>query len=171
MWWSQQKRLGLISLHFKQSSMYYWWLGKGQLIDFRSPTELREGNVFSRVCLSVNRGSPRDHYPWCIARHYKATVTPTSTRHGTLRPHLLLLTSAGHHCRPIQTCSTHPVLRSGNWNTYGWQAAGTYPTGIPCCWILVLAVYLLFMLLFPVLTRSKVSRQAPVTLTNYFYMN
>ena len=26
------------------------------------PTKLRKGNVFSRVCLSVQKGSPLDHY-------------------------------------------------------------------------------------------------------------
>ena len=32
---------------------------------YHPPTELREGNVFSRVCLSMGGGS-HDHYPWCL---------------------------------------------------------------------------------------------------------
>ena len=34
--------------------------------DYRSSTKLREGNVFSRICLSVHTGTQCDHYPWCI---------------------------------------------------------------------------------------------------------
>ena len=31
--------------------------------------KLREGNIFSRVCHSVHRGVPCNHYPWCIGPH------------------------------------------------------------------------------------------------------
>ena len=31
--------------------------------------ELREGNVFSRVCLSTGMRYPCDRYPWCIVPH------------------------------------------------------------------------------------------------------
>ena len=44
---------------------------------YRPPTKLREGNVFSRVCLWVIItwwGIPCDHYLWCIiGSHHKGT--------------------------------------------------------------------------------------------------
>ena len=39
---------------------------------YRPPMKLREGKVFTGVCLSFyagGRGSPCDHYPWCIEPH------------------------------------------------------------------------------------------------------
>ena len=49
-----------------------------------------------------------------------------------------LLTTGGHHWRPVQTCSLEnippPVLidlpSSGHWNTYDWQAGSTHSTGM-----------------------------------------
>ena len=57
---------------------------------YRPPTKLREGNVFFRVCLSVHRGVPR----W-----------PVPMMHWTSQPPPPLVTSGGHHWRPVQTCS------------------------------------------------------------------
>ena len=80
----------------------------------RPPTKLREGNVFSRVCLSVIG---------LIGLHH--TGTPLSTC-----PLLLDMgthwTSGGLDWRPFQTCPLEdppPVLPSGGyWRTYCWQA-------------------------------------------------
>ena len=56
--------------------------------------KLLEGNVFTGLCLSFclrgSRASPCDHYPRCIGLHCTA-------------PPPLLVTSGGHHWRPVQT--------------------------------------------------------------------
>ena len=50
--------------------------------------KLREGNVFTSVCLHLvgGRGSPCDHYPWCIVTWVPLTPPiadmPPDTRHG-----------------------------------------------------------------------------------------
>ena len=70
-------------------------------------TKLREGNVFTRVCLSVHRdvGSPCDHYPWCIGLY--CTGPPGHQTWALPFPRTLDI-------RP-------PVLTSGgHWSTYGW---------------------------------------------------
>ena len=38
------------------------------------PTKLREGNVFTCVCLFTDGGGPYDHYPWCIGPHRNASA-------------------------------------------------------------------------------------------------
>ena len=73
---------------------------------------LREGTVFSRVCLSVylfTGGSPCDHYPWCTGPCHTGTLQPSSW------PQLLVVISGGQDHRPVQTCSLeeHLVLTSG----------------------------------------------------------
>ena len=56
---------------------------------YRLPTKLRDGYVFSRVCLSVilftGRGIPCDHYPQFIGPHH--TVTPPNTHTPDIAPH------------------------------------------------------------------------------------
>ena len=42
-------------------------------ISFRPPTKFREGNDFSRVCHSLHKGVPYNHYPWCIGPHHTGT--------------------------------------------------------------------------------------------------
>ena len=97
-------------------------------------TKLREGNVFSYVCLL--EGVPYGYYPWCIRPHW--TGSPALSRHGTSlyrdpskygtslqgssspsppghgallytdkgeASPTLLVTSCGHHWRLVQTCS------------------------------------------------------------------
>ena len=39
-----------------------------------SPMKQREDNVFSRVCLSLEGGSPCDNYPWCIEIHHSGML-------------------------------------------------------------------------------------------------
>ena len=59
-------------------------------------------------------------------------------------PPPLLLTSGGHHWRPVQTCSLEdlplpqPVLKSsgGHRNMYSWQMGGTHPIGMLSCYYL-----------------------------------
>ena len=98
-------------------------------------TNLREGNVFSRVGLSV--GLPSGHYARCIGPHCTAHPFPDMERHSTRTPGLLpsmilapldmgpqsigtvlLVTSGGHHWRPVQNClfqdpTPAPILTSG----------------------------------------------------------
>ena len=80
--------------------------------------KLWEGNVFSRVCLFTG-GSLCDHYPWCIWPYYTGLPPPnpalwTSKMAG---PGPLLVTSGGHHWRPVQTCSLEdpPPTSTDNW--------------------------------------------------------
>ena len=53
---------------------------------YRPTTKLGEGNVFSRVCLSIHVGVPCDHYPWCTGLHHtwpsQALASPPP-KHGT----------------------------------------------------------------------------------------
>ena len=97
---------------------------------YRLPTELRDGNVFSRVflpfCLSIclsTGESPGDHYPWCLGSHFTrphSPSSPTSRQTSDVEtngprptppqsdlepswPCPLLLTFGGQHWRPHQT--------------------------------------------------------------------
>ena len=73
------------------------------------------------------------------------TVQPSQSRHGTwgtpqpkTRP--LLVTSHGHHWRPVQTCPLDLIVHrdplpmvlttGGDPSTYAWQAGGMHPTGM-----------------------------------------
>ena len=38
-------------------------------VNYRLPIKLREGNIFSRFCHSI-QGVPCDHYPWCMEPHF-----------------------------------------------------------------------------------------------------
>ena len=42
--------------------------------DYSPPTKWWEDHVFIHVCHSVHRGSPCDHYPWCIGPQHKGTL-------------------------------------------------------------------------------------------------
>ena len=74
--------------------------------------------MFSLVCLclSTGRGFPCDHYSWNMGPH--CTRTPSKVpalppQHQTWDPSgpsPLLVTSFGHHWRPIQTCSLEDTL-------------------------------------------------------------
>ena len=94
------------------SNINVWWAPDY----YRSPTMLREGNVFTDVCVSIcsqGAGSLCDHYPWYIGHHCKSPPnpldirpgTPPPPRHQALIPSPLLVTSGGYHWRPVQTCS------------------------------------------------------------------
>ena len=61
--------------------------------------------MFSQVCvcLSVHGDSSCDHYPWCIGPH--STGPHETSDMGPTGPGPLLVTSGGHHWRPVQACS------------------------------------------------------------------
>ena len=67
---------------------------------------MQEGNVFTGVC-HTGGPVPCHHYPWCIEP--RCTYPPPPHTHtsdlGTYLPLPLLLTSSGHHWKPVQTCS------------------------------------------------------------------
>ena len=81
--------------------------------NYRPPTKLWEGNVFICVCpsvnLSVHRRSPCDHYLWCIGPYCTGLhPQPWPLWTSDLGPQAsvpLLVTSGGHHWRPVLTCS------------------------------------------------------------------
>ena len=124
-----------------QSSCYF--LLKVQGIYYHPQTKLREGNVFTGVCLSfcwegwgphvtITHDGLGHEYPllW-IPDMGPPPIPDIGPTH-----HPLLLTSGGHHQRPVHTCSLEdlplPILTSsgGHRNTYGWQVGGTHPTGM-----------------------------------------
>ena len=92
------------------------------MLNYRQPTKLREGSVFTRVCVCVcvcpEGWVPCDHYlgnigPHCtgptpppdIGPHCTGTPTPPCG-HGTSlyrNPHTLLVTSGGNQWRSVQT--------------------------------------------------------------------
>ena len=123
--------------------------------------KLREGYVFSRVCLSVHGGRyPYDHYPWCIGPHYTCNLQtldltvqrlpPAASGHWTsqyrdptpphppwtldLMYHDPLLVTSGP-LRPVQTCSFDGPLPCTN-SMCSWQTGYTHPTGIPSCFFI-----------------------------------
>ena len=58
-------------------------------------------------------------------------------------PTPLLMTSGGHHWRNVQICALDTLpprppltFSGGHRNTYGWQVAGTHPTGMLSCCVL-----------------------------------
>ena len=109
----------------------------------RPPTKLRKGNVFTGMCLSVHRRrwSSCHYYPWCIGPHCTGPLLALDpSRHGTWGPPglPLLVTSGGHHLRPVQTCSldltvqppSKVVLTFGDHqSTFDWQSGGTLGQG------------------------------------------
>ena len=78
-----QYRVQYHTLHIRKTIMF-------SICYYRPPAKLREGNVFTRVCLFMGG----DHYPWCIGPH--STETPGHAP--------LLKTSGSHQWRPVQTC-------------------------------------------------------------------
>ena len=117
---------------------------------------MREGNVFTGVCLSFcgggGGGVGTSHASWgrshrrlpplpCIS-DLGPTPPPSQphSRHQTWGPPLpQLLTSAGHHWRPVQSCSLEdlpPLILTSSCchrNTYRWQAGCTHTTGMLSC--------------------------------------
>ena len=90
---------------------------------YRPATRLREGKVFSRVCLSVclsiGKRPPCDHYWWYIGPHCTAPHTwgthspvpsPSPPRHKTWDPLPLLLISGGNHWYLVQIYSLEEPL-------------------------------------------------------------
>ena len=80
--------------------------------NYRPPTILREGNVFSRVCLPVRErgeGSPCGHYPWW---HWSLTIQGPQ-----------LYSPCPHHIVTPPRPST-PSPRHGPTPNFGKQAVG-----------------------------------------------
>ena len=119
------------------------------MFNYRPPTELREGNVFYRVCLSFCLSMGGSHvtitYALDFTVHSLLPPPHPHIRRGTPPasgpgpgPTPLPLTSDGQHLRPVQTCSLeddptpnrHFLVAT---SMYGLQAGGTHPTGIPSC--------------------------------------
>ena len=91
---------------------------------YSPPTKLQEGNVFAGVCLSVHEGGH------VTITHDALDLTYSPPRHGTPCPPLLV-TSGGHHRRPIQTCPLEDPLSvltfgGGHRSTHAWQAGTSY---------------------------------------------
>ena len=84
--------------------------------------KLREGNVFTGVCVSTVGGG--GHIPW---DHTPRSVHPVTVPPGNHNP-LLLTPSDSHH-------------------TYSWQADGTHPTGMYSCFNYNCHKYIPYMLL------------------------
>ena len=111
-------------------------------------TKLWECNVFTGVCYSVwgwggNAQMAPGYLPPPPRDMEPGYLPPTCAWDlGAYTPSPLLLTSGGHHWKPVQTWSLEdlppplpPVLTSsgGHWNMYSWQAGGTHPTGMLSC--------------------------------------
>ena len=92
-----------------------WWASFS--ISCRPPRKLREGNVFTHVCLfTKERG-----YPWCMD-----PPNPKPPTSEIWWPSL-------ETCSNFFTWGPLPVLTSGGRSTHGWQAGGTHPTGMLSC--------------------------------------
>ena len=106
--------------------------------DFHRPsTELREGNVFIRVCLSISQsvhrgdGAPCDHYSWSIGPHCTAPCPP-SPGHQTwdleAPPPLVAITRVLFKLVHLRTLP-QPVLISGSeTEKIGWHEIGCFPS-------------------------------------------
>ena len=77
--------------------------------------------------------------------------TPWTSDMGPPSP-ALLVTSSGHHWRPVQACSLDdfpppkPILTSGgHQSTYDLQADGTHPIGMLSCLFLIVLSFFYFL--------------------------
>ena len=113
---------------------------------YRPQTRLQKGNVFTGACLLTGGGlnALRHGYIYLDTPGHEAWISPSLLQTWDLGTPplwawdlstLLLVTSSGHHCTPVQTCSLDPQrdtwwplkeLRSG-------QAGSTHPTGMLSC--------------------------------------
>ena len=106
---------------------------------YRPPTEFREGNVFSCVCLSFCLSTMGPNVTITYDALYLTVQAPG---HETWDPWPcpLILTSGGQHCWPFQACWLEdPTPRAtsggGHWSTYALQPNGTHPIGmLSCSW-------------------------------------
>ena len=74
--WTAITNVEFVYVRLYPTIIYCYFKNDNQTCDFQNggycpPTKLREGNVFSRVCLSTRKGVPCDHYPQCIGPHCK----------------------------------------------------------------------------------------------------
>ena len=80
-----------------------------------------------------------------MVHHYTGTRAKTRDLLNLvhLKNSFLLVASDGQDRRFIENCSLEETLSlcwhvvAGYWNTYSGRAVGTYPTGMPSCWLLI----------------------------------
>ena len=77
--------------------------------------------MFSHISVNLFRGSPRNHYPWCIGTWVPLLSSPRYQIWALPLP----------HCCSLEDLPP-PVLTSsgGHQNKYGWQVGCTHPTGM-----------------------------------------
>ena len=124
------------------------------LVSYRLPTKLQEGNIFSRICHSAQvAGGPHVtitmmHWtslyrlpgpgPLLDIRYMAPSPVPSTSDIDPPGPGPLLMTSGGHHWRPVQTCSledppTGTDIKLRHQSMYSWQAGSTHPPGMLSC--------------------------------------
>ena len=90
-------------LSLRCSKVILVWLQKISH-NYRPLMKLREGNVFSHVCLSMGEGGggvPCNNHPWWIGPHCAGTPS---------------------HWRPVQTCSLHdPLIPHWCWHLVAFE--------------------------------------------------
>ena len=105
------------------------------------------GRLCFHRCLSFYLGKGGPHVT--IIHDALGHSYPQAPRYQTWNLHLplspdmgptpLLLTSGGHHWRPVQTCLLENIAQlvltpsDNHRNMYCWQAVSTHPTGMPSC--------------------------------------
>ena len=107
---------------------------------YHPPTKLREGNVFSHVCLSTGVEEEGWSLPWCILPHCTESPHPNQTwdtsplpRHGIWEQlYPLLVTSGSHHWKPVQICSLDLTVQfPAHWY---WQLVATEACRLASAW-------------------------------------
>ena len=98
----------------------------------RPSRKLREGNVFSRVGLSVCRGVPCDHYPWCIKPHFIGLPPPDMDVTGQGPPGSDVWWPSLETCSNLFTSgpSTHVDIWRILKHILLAQVGGTHPSGM-----------------------------------------
>ena len=118
------------------------------------PTKLLEGNVFNCVCMSVcSQWSAHvtiTHDALCLSVQGPTPIAPGHQTWDSLKLTSLLVTPAGHHWKPFQTCSLKDpllVMTSGGYrSTHSWQAGGTHIAEMLSCFVKTL--FPLFLAIF-----------------------
>ena len=79
---------------------------------YRPQTKLREGNVFTGICLFT--GVPSDHYPCCIGPHSTYHLSPSPGHGYLLSP--LLVTSGDHYPPSLPLSWTWVLIAPCYWH-------------------------------------------------------
>ena len=104
---------------------------------YRSPTELREGNVFICACPSII--CPHNALG-ITARSPPQGPSPPTQAIGHLQAPVLLLVTSLETCSNLLLLGSLSLTSGGHQGTYGWQAGGTCPTEMFSCYSTVLAI-------------------------------